>query len=84
MPQIDSEHRGPLVNIAAWTTLVAMILIISSKVATKWKMIRKFQADDTLMVLAMVSPESLASKSSYAQTYSLMPISPQPSAIALP
>ena len=84
MPQIDSEHRGPLVNIAAWTTLVAMVLIVSGKVATKWKMIRNFQADDTLIVLAMVSPESLAFKSSYAQIFPLMPISPQPSLIALP
>lgn len=60
MAQIDAQHRGPLVNIAAWTTLVAMILIFSGKLATKWKMIRKYQADDALMVLAMVSPESLA------------------------
>ena len=64
MPQIDAEHRGPLINIAAWITLVAMILIVFGKVATKWKMIRKFQRDDTLMILALVSAKSLGLQSS--------------------
>ena len=56
MPRIDAEHRGPLINIAAWITLVAMVLIVTGKVATKWKMIRRLQSDDTLMILATVRP----------------------------
>lgn len=84
MPQIDAEHRGPLINIAAWVTLAAMLLIISGKVATKWKMIRTFQSDDVLMVLAMVSLESLGFKNSYAQIHSIMSISPQLLVTALP
>ena len=56
-PQIDAQHRGPLVYIAAWITLVAMILFVSDKVSTKWTMIRKFQSDDTLMILGMVSSQ---------------------------
>ena len=55
MPQIDAEHRGALVNLAAWITLVAMIVFMSGKVVTKWKMIGKLQSDDILMILATVS-----------------------------
>ena len=55
MPRIDGEHRGPLINVAAWITLVSMILFVASKVATKWRMVRKLQSDDILMIVAMVS-----------------------------
>lgn len=54
MPRIDADHRGPLVNLAAWISLVAMIVFLSAKVATKWKMVRKLQNDD-ILVLAMVT-----------------------------
>ena len=54
MPQTDAEHRGPLINVAAWITLVSMILFVSSKVATKWRMVKKCQNDDILMIIAMV------------------------------
>lgn len=54
-PQIDSDHRGPLVNVAAWIILVSMILFVFSKVATKWRMVKKWQNDDILMIIAMVS-----------------------------
>ena len=54
MPRIDAEHRGPLVNLAAWISLVAMIVFLSAKVATKWRMVRKLQNDDILLLLAMV------------------------------
>ena len=55
MPLIDAEHRGPLVNLAAWISLVAMIVFLSAKVATKWKMLRTLQNDDILLILAMVT-----------------------------
>ena len=55
MPRIDAEHRGPLINIAAWFLLVTMILITASKVITKWRMVRRLQNDDYLLVTAMVS-----------------------------
>ena len=55
MPRIDADHRGPLVNLAAWISLVAMIVFLAAKVATKWKMVRKLQNDDILLVLAMVT-----------------------------
>ncbi|KAM0800486.1 hypothetical protein BDR22DRAFT_852051 [Usnea florida] len=55
MPRIDVEHRGPLVNLASWISLVAMIVFLSAKVATKWKMVRKLQNDDTLLILAMLT-----------------------------
>ena len=55
MPRVDAEHRGPLVNIAAWFLLVTMILFVASKVVTKWRMVRRLQNDDYLFVTAMVS-----------------------------
>ena len=55
MPRLDGEHRGPLVNIAAWFLLVTMILFVASKVVTKWRMVRRLQNDDYLFVTAMVS-----------------------------
>ena len=55
MPRVDGEHRGPLVNIAAWFLLVTMILFVASKVVTKWRMVRRLQNDDYLFVTAMVS-----------------------------
>ena len=57
MPRIDSDHRGPLVNIAAWFLLVTMILFTASKVVTKWRMVRRLQNDDFLLVIALVSFE---------------------------
>ena len=54
MPRIDAEHRGPLINIAAFITLVTMVLFTLSKVATKWSMVRKLQNDDYFMLFAMV------------------------------
>ena len=55
MPRIDADHRGPLVNLAAWISLVAMTVFFFAKVATKWKMVRKFQNDDIFLTLAMVA-----------------------------
>ena len=52
---ITADNRGPLVNIATWLTLVAMIIITLTKLATKWTMAGRFQADDGLMIAAGVS-----------------------------
>lgn len=52
---VTADNRGPLVNIATWLTLVAMVIMTLTKVATKWTMAGRFQADDGLMVAAMVS-----------------------------
>ena len=60
MPHVDAEHRGPLLEVAALITLVAMILFIACKVATKWRMVRKLQKDDIFMILAMVGPSLLS------------------------
>ena len=51
---ITADNRGPLVNIATWITLVAMVIMTLTKVATKWAMAGRLQADDGLMVAAMV------------------------------
>ena len=59
MPRIDAEHRGPLINIAAWFLLVTTILITASKVVTKWRMVRRLNNDDYLLVTAVVSSNLL-------------------------
>ena len=60
MPHVDAEHRGPLVEVAALITLVAMFLFIACKITTKWTMVRRLQKDDRFMILAMVSPSFLS------------------------
>ncbi|MCJ1452317.1 hypothetical protein MMC28_002659 [Mycoblastus sanguinarius] len=55
MPQIDAQHQGPLVNVASWITLAAMILFTAGKVATKWEMVQKLQNDDFLILLATLT-----------------------------
>lgn len=54
MPPVDAEHRGPLINIAAWFLVVTTLLFTASKVVTKWRMVRRLQNDDLLLGLAMV------------------------------
>ena len=61
MPRLDAEHRGPLINIAAWFLLVTMILFMASKLVTKWRMVRRLQNDDYLLVTAMVGFEIYSS-----------------------
>lgn len=51
---VTADNRGPLVSIATWLTLVAMVIMTLTKIATKWTMVKRFQADDGLMVAAMV------------------------------
>lgn len=83
MLHVESGRRGLLIDIAALITLVAMILFVSGKVATKWKMIRKFQSDDVLMVLATVGSQTLRPKTRNAQAPLLMPSSSQLSVTVL-
>jgi hypothetical protein len=54
MAQIDANHQGPLVNVASWITLVGAVLLTLTKVVTKWRMSRRFLADDALMIVALV------------------------------
>ena len=71
MPRPDAEHRGPLINIAAWILLVTMILFTASKVVTKWRMVRRLQNDDFLLVLAMVRFQRPSSKSQESLEFSI-------------
>lgn len=71
MPRLDAEHRGPLINIAAWFLLVTMILFTASKVVTKWRMVCRLQNDDFLLVLAMVRFQRPSSKSQESLEFSI-------------
>lgn len=59
MTQVDSEHRGPLVNVATWISLVAVIIFSFIKVMTKWTLIRKLQSDDLFIIIATVNSYNL-------------------------
>lgn len=73
MPRPDAEHRGPLINIAAWFLLVTTILFTASKVVTKWRMVRRLQNDDFILVTALVSFDSFdSSRAEIAGTVQLI------------
>ncbi|KAF4630594.1 hypothetical protein G7Y89_g7542 [Cudoniella acicularis] len=48
-PLIDDSHKGPLINLASWLTLVPMVFFVMTKVWTKWNMTKAFQLDDGYM-----------------------------------
>lgn len=54
---VDAEHRGPLVNLAAWITLICMVVFVFAKISTKWVMVRMVQRDDAIIIVAMVRSE---------------------------
>ena len=59
MTQVDSNHRGPLINIVTWITLATMIIFSFSKVATKWTLVRRLQGDDLFMITATVNSKKI-------------------------
>lgn len=54
MGTVTASNHGPLLNVGMWITLIAMCIAAGSKIYTKWKMIKKLQLDDLLMLLAAV------------------------------
>ncbi|KAF2236778.1 hypothetical protein EV356DRAFT_574700 [Viridothelium virens] len=54
MPLLDADHRGPLINLATWITLVAAILLAITKLGTKYYLAKRLQRDDVFMALALV------------------------------
>ena len=49
------NNQGPLINIIAWVSLVAVCLATSVKLGVKYATIRSFGQDDAYMLGAMVS-----------------------------
>ena len=55
---VTLDDRGPLVNIAAWITMVVMCLTTFVKVGSRLDLTHQLRKDDLFMVMAMVSPNS--------------------------
>ena len=58
MTEIDSNHRGPIVNLATWITLVSVIIFATSKIVTKWILARRLHGDDAFVLIATVCPDT--------------------------
>ena len=53
--ELAAGNRGPIVNVVAWTSLIAACLATFIKVITKYWRTRCLQRDDVYMLCAMVS-----------------------------
>ena len=58
MTEIDSKHRGPIINVATWITLASMIIFSICKIATKWTLAKRLHGDDLFIIIATVSHET--------------------------
>ena len=52
--RITPEDRGPLLNIIAWISMVAMVLAVITRLSTKYLISRRVGWDDLLVTSAMV------------------------------
>ncbi|QSZ30407.1 hypothetical protein DSL72_004930 [Monilinia vaccinii-corymbosi] len=50
---ISSHNAGPLVNLASWMGLSTMILGVGARIGSKYLVVRRWSADDTLIMIAM-------------------------------
>jgi hypothetical protein len=55
MAKITADNHGPGLNIGMWIIMVPTVLMVASKIATKWFTMKKIGADDILLGLALVS-----------------------------
>lgn len=55
MAKLTAENHGPRLNISMWIIMVPTVLMVASKIATKWFTVKKIGADDILLGLALVS-----------------------------
>ena len=54
-PLIDPTHKGPIVNLVGWVTLVVICLAIITVLCSKYYVLRKLKWSDTILTLAVVS-----------------------------
>jgi hypothetical protein len=59
VPHISSTHKGPIVNLVAWITMVTMILAVLTVLLSKWFIARKLHWTDLIITSAMVCTPSL-------------------------
>jgi hypothetical protein len=55
MAKLTADNRGPGLNIGMWIIMVPTVLMVASKIATKWFTMKKIGADDILLGIALVS-----------------------------
>lgn len=52
---ISSHNEGPLVNIVSWIGLSTMVLGVGARIGSKYLVVRRWNTDDSLILIAMVS-----------------------------
>ncbi|PMD48470.1 hypothetical protein L207DRAFT_476847 [Hyaloscypha variabilis F] len=51
---VSNENEGPVVNIAAWLGMTLTVLFVFIRIGSKWIVLRKWNADDTMIIVTMV------------------------------
>jgi hypothetical protein len=51
---ISDDNEGPIVNLAAWLGMTLMILCVCTRLFSKWSVVRKWTADDSVITATMV------------------------------
>lgn len=49
-----TNNRGPLLNIAEWVSLTAVIFAAATKFYVKWKMVKNLDLNDIIIGVAVV------------------------------
>jgi hypothetical protein len=52
--RFKGDTKDPAVNVTTWVLLVTIILSVSVRLGTKWRLFHKLTADDVLIVTSMV------------------------------
>ncbi|KAB8289631.1 hypothetical protein EYC80_010545 [Monilinia laxa] len=50
---ISSHNEGPLVNLVSWMGLSTMVLGVGARIGSKYLVVRRWNTDDTLIIIAM-------------------------------
>jgi hypothetical protein len=52
--RFKGDTKNPAVNVTTWVLLVTIILSVTARLATKWRLFHKLTIDDVLIVTSLV------------------------------
>lgn len=52
--RFKGDTKDPAVNVTTWVLMVTIILSVTVRLGTKWRLFHKLTADDVLIVTSMV------------------------------
>ena len=50
----SAENHGPVVSVISWLLIVALFLTISTRIATRWAVVRQIRSDDITIITELV------------------------------